>query len=225
MNSAKSKQEQCMQAILLCLWESSFMCRYQKRVLTFGVLVLGVVTLLSNVVFAGPDDFFVSEKKSSKPTISCITYNQQVANKIAGKLRGAQLKGYDIQVEYQNGTATLTGQVTGSSQKRKVEQIVRKISDVKHVKNQLTLVSKKQLRSSIQQASATKPAPQMMEHPGAILPHNVYNHPNMPRYAWPQYAAPFSSSSYPYYSITSSPYINHQVPLGWETEKNSTEVE
>ncbi len=135
------------------------MYRYQSRVSALGILVLGIATLLPSTTFAGAFDFFKSKKRSSKPTISRTAYNQQVANKIAGKLRGAQLKGYNIQVEYQNGTATLTGQVTDSSQKRKANQIVRRISGVKRVKNRLVLLPQKQSRSVIQQTAATEPAP------------------------------------------------------------------
>ncbi|VAX40521.1 hypothetical protein MNBD_PLANCTO02-1167, partial [hydrothermal vent metagenome] len=140
------------------------MCRYQSRVLArrvsaLGILVLGIATLLPSATFAGRFDFFKSKKRSSRPTISRTDYNQKVANKIAGKLRGAQLRGYNIQVEYQNGTATLTGKVTDSSQKTKAEKIVRKISGVKRVKNRLVLLPRKQSRSVIQQTAATEPAP------------------------------------------------------------------
>jgi osmotically-inducible protein OsmY len=75
---------------------------------------------------------------------------------------------------------------------------------------------------ALTQAQATTPVPMMGAAGGGITPVN-YDHPQLPGYAWPSYAAfpNYGAVTYPMqYSPTAWPYIGPfypypQVPLGW----------
>ncbi len=129
------------------------------------VLALGIAVLLPSATQAGLFDYFKSKKQSTKPTANQVNQNDVVARKIAKQLRDAQLKGYDIEIEFLDGDATLKGQVINASQKAKAEKVVQQVAGVKRVNNRLTIVSpkrrvvrKRQLQT-IQQVAATEPAP------------------------------------------------------------------
>ena len=76
---------------------------------------------------------------------------------------------------------------------------------------------------AISQAVEGSPIPAHMPSPGAAQVPARYDHPNLPGYAWPSYAAypNYAAVTYPkQYSPTAWPYIGPfypypQVPLGW----------
>jgi osmotically-inducible protein OsmY len=104
------------------------MRRYRKWVMT-----LGFAAAVPNVGLAGPFDMF-----RPKPAATDGAYNQQVAEQVAAKLRSARLKGADIEIEYQDGTLTLKGQVADPATKAMATQLAQTVDGVRTVNNQMT---------------------------------------------------------------------------------------
>lgn len=65
--------------------------------------------------------------------------NQAMAEQIAGALSSANLDGYDIEISYQNGVATLGGQVAAPEQRMAAERVVGQIPGVRGVRNNLMI--------------------------------------------------------------------------------------
>lgn len=170
---------------------------------------------------------------------STAASNQQVAEQIAKELGRAKLRGYDIEIRFQNGTALLGGSVGSAEQKAAASQVVSQIPGVQYVDNQLTVGR----RGAVQQGPPQSPiqpaayAPQqpgqmapngaMMQqgpgmppppgygHPGTGASNVVYNTPNLPGHAWPSYAAypNYAQVTYPKeYSASAWPYIGPFYP-------------
>ena len=166
--------------------------------------------------------------------------NQAMAERIAQAIGQYQINGMDVEVRYNNGLATLNGQVAHPQLKMFAQQIVMSVPGVQNVNNQLTFGSPP---SAIQQVAYQQPGPggpampggpggpQMMIPPGAgqrahgggAPSHLAYDLPNLPEYSWPTYASypNYASLTYPkQYSASSWPYVGPfypypQVPLGW----------
>jgi osmotically-inducible protein OsmY len=92
--------------------------------------------------------------------------NQKKADEIALALRNARLQGYDIEIEYSNGVATLRGRVTDPKQKEKATKVIERISGIQSVNNELALAPKptasQRLRGDaggVQQAAVREEAP------------------------------------------------------------------
>lgn len=178
------------------------------------------------------------------PTAAPTASNQAVAENIAGALGTAGLNGYDIQISYQDGTATLSGAVANPQQRLLAEQAASSVSGVKLVSNQLRLPAAPQMAAapqmSAQQVAAQQMAPPQSPyipagyqgqpgppagygHPGAMASHTVHNSPNLPPHSYPTYGAYPNSAAVSYpkqYGASAFPYIGPfypypQVPLGW----------
>jgi osmotically-inducible protein OsmY len=63
--------------------------------------------------------------------------NQQVAERIARALRDARLNGYDVEIEFKNGVATLKGDIADPAQRAKALALVAQVPGVRQVSNQL----------------------------------------------------------------------------------------
>ncbi len=109
-------------------------------------LVLGLMAATPGLGFAAPWSRTENGDKASSPAATgktqSKTSNQKVADDIAVALRNARLQGYDIEIEYKNGVATLKGRVTDPKQKEKATQVLQKLPGVEHVDNQLVLTTK-----------------------------------------------------------------------------------
>ena len=116
------------------------MSKYRRWVLTLGIIVATPgITDAGQRLFP----FFKSKAaRSARETAgreqTPVNRNQQIADRIAGALRAANLSGYDIGIDYRAGTATLTGTVTDPQLKVKAGQITGRVAGVKRVANQLT---------------------------------------------------------------------------------------
>lgn len=169
--------------------------------------------------------------------------NQQVAESIAGALGTAGLNGYDIQISYQDGTATLAGAVSTPQQRVLAEKVTSSVPGVKLVSNQLQLPAAAPpqvaampampagYQGGPQAGSPYMPAAYQGQAvpaaaygiPGAAASHTVHNSPNLPPHSYPTYGAypNYAAVSYPKeYSASAFPYIGPfypypQVPLGW----------
>ena len=142
--------------------------------------------------------------------------NQAVAQQIGDTLAGVGLVGYDIEIRYNAGTATLIGDVTTLQQRQAAGSAVSQISGVKNVNNQLR-VGGPVAQTAFNPQSAPMPgaeqqfgpqppqqyAPQMMpagyNQPGmgmdpSMMPSPMgyaptsFNNPQLPGHAWPAYA-------------------------------------
>src|SRR5262249_11631870 len=68
--------------------------------------------------------------------------NQQIANTIADHLRqSGQLRGYHVDIIYQNGTAELVGRVADQPQMDEVVRIAQGVPGVERVRNNLTTMN------------------------------------------------------------------------------------
>jgi len=96
--------------------------------------------------------------------------NQQVAQQIANNLSKAGLSGYDVEVRYKNGTASLLGSVKTKEQVARAQQATESVPGVQGVLNNLTVNGRP---VNIRQASAGpqgapngySPAPQRPQGP------------------------------------------------------------
>lgn len=140
------------------------MRKYGKWALTLGLIAatpgLGVAAPWSRTKNADQAAETAPEK-----TAPAKATNQQMADKIAVALRDAKLQGYDIGIEYKNGTATLTGRVTDPKQKEKATQVVEKLAGITRVDNQLILTTKPAVadrarQGAVQQAGMQSEGPQ-----------------------------------------------------------------
>jgi hypothetical protein len=164
--------------------------------------------------------------------------NQQMADTIAAHLRqGAQLRHYSIDVEYRDGTATVSGTVTDQPQREEALRLVQGVPGVERVVDRLSI------SAPLVQVQAAAPAQPPPLPPGAAPPPGAppkvnepvpvfqapapspydLNHPKMPPYAWPTYA-PYNNYSrvgYPNaYPYNAWPFIGPiypfpKCPLGW----------
>jgi osmotically-inducible protein OsmY len=166
------------------------------------------------------------------------TSNQQMAEQIAGALSEAQFNGYDIQIQYQDGTATLMGAVTEPSQRARATQIVSQIPGVQTVDNQLQVMGGGQIPAypAAYQPNGVQPmppgippmapppvdpgvpgvpAPPVYAAPGPGYNPSIYNQPHLPEHAWPAYAQYPNSAAVTYptqYSASAWPYIGPFYP-------------
>ena len=109
------------------------MRRYRKWVLT-----LGLAAAAPSVAMAGPFDFLKSKAEPAvvAPADGQVN-NQKVAEEIAAALRKAKLNGYDVEIEYRNGVATLSGKVADVRQKLQATRLVAQVPGVQRVDNKL----------------------------------------------------------------------------------------
>lgn len=151
--------------------------------------------------------------------------NQQIANTIAEHLRqSAQLRRFDIDVTYLDGTAELTGVVADQIQREEARRIVQGVPGVERVRDRLTLASAGQVRQ-VQATQEPPPLPGLggkdapAKEPSPLSPKategaanaaapneplpifaaprpSAYdlNPPKLPPYAWPTYA-PYNNYS------------------------------
>jgi osmotically-inducible protein OsmY len=169
--------------------------------------------------------------------------NQQTANAIAKALKSAGLSGYDMEIRYQNGVASLSGSIASPKQAAFASQVVSQVPGVRAVNNQLRVASAERqpmprqpmpgqpmpgppIQPAVAWQNAGAPpvaAPGNYVHAGPGARHTVYNNPNLPDYAVPTYASYPNSAQYNYpkqYSASAWPYIGPfypypQVPMGW----------
>jgi len=124
------------------------MRKYGKWVLTLGLLAATPgMTLAAGPRSKADDKPAASGKKATK------TENQKVAEDIASAMRG-KVQG-DVNIEYRDGVATLSGSVADQKIKDKAASIVSKVDGVKRVDNRLSIEDKGQpvAKSAMQAAT------------------------------------------------------------------------
>jgi osmotically-inducible protein OsmY len=123
------------------------MRRYPKWVLTLGIVA--VTPGLSAAAFPFGSDTDASSSTATPPKTS---RNQKVAEDIAVALKRAQFHGYEIEIEYKDGVATLTGKVSDPRQKVKANQVVGSVPGVRRLDNRLAVIAPR--ASAIRQVTA-----------------------------------------------------------------------
>lgn len=183
----------------------------------------------------------VTEAKVVTPVAAKATRtNQQVAQQIGSNLADVGLVGYDVEIRYDNGIATLGGDVASAGQRQAAEFAASKVAEVKSVRNELGVKAPIAQTSfgaprgqRIAPAAMTAPmpmgapmgAPMMMGAPmgapmGAGAPTSIggastFSNPQMPDHAWPAQAQYPNSAAIQYptqYSASAFPYIGPFYP-------------
>ena len=138
------------------------MRRYRKWVLTLGLMAVS-----PGITMAGPFDYLKSrqtatdaagDSRTSQPA-NIKQLNQRVAEDVAARLRAANLSGYDIDIEFKDGTVVLTGKIEDLRQKALATSVVSGIPDVKRVENKLTLLKPANAAPANAKASQALAAP------------------------------------------------------------------
>jgi osmotically-inducible protein OsmY len=111
------------------------MRKYGKWVLTLGLLAATPGLTLA----AGPKSK-VDEKPAASSKKATKSENQRVAEDIAAAMRG-KVQG-DVNIEFKDGVATLSGSVADPRIKEKAAAIVSKVDGVSRVDNRLVVVEK-----------------------------------------------------------------------------------
>ncbi|MCA8987482.1 MAG: BON domain-containing protein [Planctomycetaceae bacterium] len=169
------------------------------------------------------------------------TQNQQVANQIAYALRDSGVSGYDIEISFKDGVATLGGSVSNEEQRQYVHAVVSQVPEVRSINNQLSTNAPPAVQTVAFQPGVDggeavpgaggpglgipMPGPMMAPspmgpgpvygHPGPGPVNPVYNQPYLPDHAWPTYAAypNYAGVTYPkQYSASAFPYIGPFYP-------------
>lgn len=131
------------------------------------LVALGFAAATPGLALAGPLSLFSSDRDSkpaaSEPDAKAI--NQRTANDIAKALRAARLSGYNIEVEFKGGVATLIGEVPTAQQRDTASQVTEQVQGVRSVSNKLTVKedSKKPARTAFGAGRQAKPAIQQAE--------------------------------------------------------------
>src|SRR5579859_457038 len=133
------------------------MRRYPKWVLTLGIVA--VTPGLSAAAFPFGSDTDASSSAAAAPK---STRNQKVAEDIALALKRAQFHGYEIEIEYKDGVATLTGKVSDPRQKVKANQVVGAVPGVRRLDNRLAVIASRSgaIRQVAADSESAQPATQ-----------------------------------------------------------------
>ena len=123
------------------------------------ILTLGIAAAVPGITMAGLPSLFKPNSQArpaaatGQKKAATKTKNQRVAEDVAGALRAAKLKGYDIGIEYENGVATLTGMITDAGQKSKASKVASRILGVRMVDNRLKMIGQPTAGSSARPAA------------------------------------------------------------------------
>ena len=186
-----------------------------------------------------------ASRTAARTTVSAVSSrpapdNQAVAQQIGDTLASVGLVGYDIEIRYNAGVATLIGDVATVQQRQAASSSVSEIPGVKSVNNELRVggqftqtafnaqsapmasgqpqFAPQQYAPQMMPAGYTQPGmatdPSMMPSPTGYAP-TSFNNPQLPGHAWPAYAQYPNSAAVSYptqYSASAFPYIGPFYP-------------
>lgn len=166
--------------------------------------------------------------------------NQEIAQQIANNMAEVGLQGYDVEIRYDNGIATLGGEVASAGQRQAAAYAANNVPEVKEVRNQLAVQQSRPIAQTafgnaapqgqrVAPVSMSAPMPMMPAMaPGAMMgaPMNggaptpmggagSFSNPQLPDHAWPSYAPYPNSAAIQYpteYSASAFPYIGPFYP-------------
>jgi len=96
-------------------------------------------------VVAGPAD-------STGAPAAAATSNQAMANKIAAALKSAPLRGKGVQLQFDKGVCTITGEAADPQQKALATQVISSVPGVNSVNNQLSVAASARPMPGVTQA-------------------------------------------------------------------------
>ncbi len=157
--------------------------------------------------------------------------NQQTAQQIAGALERVGLTGYEIEIRFEDGIATLAGEVATAEQLQVARIAASTVEGVNEVRIRLQATGPIAQASFVPQGRPMPPVSQasmammgaMQANPTSMGTAGAYSNPQLPKHAWPSYAQYPNSAAVTYpkqYSASAWPYIGPfypypQVPMGW----------
>lgn len=138
---------------------------------------LGVIAVSPGLLMAGP----FSGPKTAKPVAyesaprnaSRPNGNQEMAEKVAAALRKANLSGYNIEIQFQGGTAQLNGAVASPQQKSAATKAVQSVAGVNRVDNKLEVRASAQRKTSPVQQASGRVAQRPQVRPAAMQPEDI----------------------------------------------------
>jgi len=120
------------------------------------------------------------QRVSGETSAPAVQDNTAVANQIASSLSQVGLVGYDIEIRFNNGTATLVGEVATLGQRQAAGAAAAQSPGVQNVNNQLK-VSGPVSQTAYNAAPGAYPgSPEMMQMQGRGMPPQLMGGPGMP---------------------------------------------
>ena len=117
-----------------------------------------------------------------------VTNNQQVAEQIGEALTSANLDGYDIRIQYQNGTAMLDGSVGTQAERANASRVVSSVPGVRSVANRLACTEEPARPAARQPGQPGQPGPMGPAGPYGQVPNAQGQYGPPPQYgSGPQY--------------------------------------
>jgi osmotically-inducible protein OsmY len=157
--------------------------------------------------------------------------NQQTAQRVADALERVGLTGYEIEIRFEDGIATLAGEVATAEQLQVARIAASTVQGVSEVRNRLQVTGPIAQTNFVPPSRPMPPVSQasmammggMQAIPTSIGGAGAYSNPQLPKHAWPAYAQYPNSAAVSYptqYSASAWPYIGPfypypQVPMGW----------
>jgi osmotically-inducible protein OsmY len=109
------------------------------------VLSMALLATAPGYVVAGPAD--------STGAPAAAPSNQAMANKIASALKSAQLKGKGVQLQFDKGVCTISGEAADPQQKALASQVISSVPGVTSVNNNLTVAATARPMPGVTQAA------------------------------------------------------------------------
>lgn len=126
-------------------------------------LSLGLLAAIPSISVAGPFDLLKPDAQQAQSAAEGTDkgQNQRVAEDIADALKKAKLIHRNVAIQFEGGTATISGEIKDDAQRAQVTRVVGRVDGVQNVANNLTIMS----TQPVQQASAQQPgaAPQQVQ--------------------------------------------------------------
>lgn len=127
------------------------MVKYRKWFLSLGLMAATPGITFGGLPLLGGGEKAPAERAGAEQSSAAEKRaNQKTAEGIGTALRRAGLAGYDIDISFRGGVATVSGQISDEKQKQKVSQVVSSVPGVQAVDNRLTTAGGS--RGDLQQA-------------------------------------------------------------------------
>jgi len=97
--------------------------------------------VLSMALLATAPGFAVAGPAETAAPASAASSNQAMANKIATALKSAQIKGKGVQLQFDKGVCTISGEAASPDQKALATQVISSVPGVTTCNNQLTVAA------------------------------------------------------------------------------------
>ena len=114
--------------------------------------------VLSMALLATAPGFAVAGPAETAAPASAASSNQAMANKIATALKSAQIKGKGVQLQFDKGVCTISGEAASPDQKALATQVISSVPGVTTCNNQLTVAGARPMPPVSQAEKALRPS-------------------------------------------------------------------